>query len=169
MNSIPAILSGITSAPLLSEHFSWEEVTFSSTAQRLGIDNELPMELTVVILNTARWMEKVRALINEPILIDSWYRSLSLNTALGSKPTSQHCKGEAVDFRAPSYGIPFAICNKILRYPDLIKFDQLILEHTWVHISFCSDPDVKPRGEVLSLLKSGGYAFGLTDAQGNKL
>ena len=169
MNTIPAILTGITNAPTLSEHFSWQEVTFSSTAERLGINNVYPPEITVAILNTARNMERVRALLGEPIHIDSWYRSPELNAAVHGVSTSQHLKGEAVDFLCPAYGSPLAICNKILRYPELIKFDQLILEHSWVHISFCSDPAVKPRAEVLSLLKSGGYASGLTDSDGKKL
>jgi Peptidase M15 len=153
----------------LSEHFSWEEVTFSSTASRLGINNSLPEQLIPAVQNTTRKLERVRALLNSSMHIDSWYRSLALNTALKSKSTSQHIKGEAVDFVSPEFGTPLDICKKILHYPELVVFDQLILEHTWVHISFCADPATQPRKQVLSLLESGGYSVGLTSADGRLL
>lgn len=153
----------------ITDHFYWNEVTESDMAARLDIDNTLPPDLVPVIISTARKAEKIRALLNEPMKITSWYRSLALNTALRSKPTSQHIKGEAIDFTSPSYSTPLSICRRILNYRELIPFDQLILEHTWVHVSFLSDPTVKPRGEVLSLLQSGGYATGLTDKQGKPL
>ena len=152
-----------TAAPTsenITDHFYWAEVIESDTAARLTIDNTLPVELMNTIISTARKAEKIRALLNEPMKITSWYRSLALNTALLSKPTSQHIKGEAIDFTSPAYGIPLSICKRIVNYRELIPFDQLILEHTWVHVSFLSDPTVKPRGEVLSLLQSGGYATG---------
>lgn len=114
-------------------------------------------------------MERVRAILNSPIHVDSWYRCLQLNRALKSKDTSQHLKGEAVDFICPEFGSPFEICVKILHYPELIIFDQLILEHTWVHISFNADPTTQPRKQVLSLLQDGGYSLGLTDPNGRPL
>lgn len=151
----------------LTEHFNIAEVTQSSTASRLGIDNTLPPELLPVVAKTAVGMEKVRAALgNLPISIDSWYRSLPLNRALKSKDTSQHVKGEAVDFICPAFGDPLAICKKLVSMQDLIRFDQLILEHTWVHISWKADPSIAQRGEVISLLASGGYAPGLTNPEG---
>lgn len=167
--ALPVSLLTAMSTPILSEHFSWAEVTHSPTADRMKFDNKLPAEYTVSVINTARNMERVRALLNASILIDSWYRSLPLNRFLGSKDTSQHRLGEAVDFRAPEFGTPVDVCKKILHYPELVRFDQLILEHTWVHISFCSDPAVVARRQVLSLLTSGGYSTGLTSADGTPL
>lgn len=152
-----------------SPNFTWNEVTASSTAARLGIPNVLPADIEPTILNTARGMEKVRSLLSEPIHVDSWYRCLELNTVLNSKPTSQHIKGEAVDFVCTNYGTPVEICKRLIRYQDFLNYDQLILEHTWVHISFLSDPAVIGRHQVLSLLKSGNYAIGLTDIEGNPL
>ena len=40
----------------------------------------------------------VRAKFDKPITITSGYRSPELCEAIGSKPTSQHTKGEAADF-----------------------------------------------------------------------
>ena len=153
----------------ITDHFSWEEVTQSSTASREGIDNTLPEELKEAVYKTAVGMEKVRAFLGKPISIDSWYRSLNLNSAIGSKPTSQHTKGEAVDFICPAFGTPAEICKLIVANQDLIRFDQLILEHTWVHISWNSVPGSKQRGQVLSLLQDKTYASGLTDKLGVKL
>ena len=154
----------------LTPHFSWAEVTQSSTASRCGIDNSVPPELEPAALNTAKGVEQVRyALRSLPISIDSWYRCLALNRKLGSKDTSQHLKGEAVDFICPAFGTPEAVCKHLLGYRNLIKWDQLIFEHTWVHISWNSIPDGVQRGQVLSLLSDGRYAIGITSASGNPL
>ena len=152
----------------ITEHFSLEEVIFSETAERFGIDNSLPPSLESVVKHTADEMEFVRRILGRPIHINSWYRCPELNTKLGSALTSQHIKGEAVDFICPPFGTPLEICREIISAGTVIPFDQLILEHSWVHISFCSNPSVVPRREVLSLLSTGGYAYGLTDKNGVK-
>jgi Peptidase M15 len=155
---------------VLSDHFSWEEAQHSQLADRYGIDNSIPSEkIAAAVQNTASQMERVRTLLSRAILISSWYRCPDLNYKLGSKITSQHLKGEAVDFLCPLEGTPLEICKRIIAWPELISFDQLILEHTWVHISFSSDPNVKNRKEVLSLLQTGGYSTGLTDLEGKPL
>lgn len=148
----------------LSEHFNVKEAVTSETAKRKGITNEPNETVLVAMKRTAVGMERVRALLgNRPILIDSWYRSPALNLAVHGSTNSQHMKGEAVDFTCPTFGKPLDICREIIAYKELIRFDQLILEHTWVHISFNRD---NPRGEVLSLLEHGKYAQGLTDIVG---
>lgn len=154
----------------LSEHFSLEEATNSQTASRLGIDNAHPDQWIVTnAARTAVRMEKVRSLLGQPISVSSWVRCQALNRALGSKDSSQHLKGEAVDFICPAFGSPPQICQKLIEEKVLVNFDQLILEHTWVHISWNSLPNSKQRGEVLSLLSGGKYAIGLTDISGQPL
>ena len=152
---------------LLSEHFTLEEAIQSQVASREGIDNypTSPMVITTAS-TTAVKLEKVRALLGHPINVDSWIRCLALNRALKSKDTSQHILGEAVDFICPQFGSPLEICQEIMKHMEVINFDQLILEHTWVHISFKSDPSVSDRNHVLSLLEDGTYANGLTDKTG---
>lgn len=158
---------------MISDNFSWYEVIHSDTAERSGIDNSLPESLESAASNTAHKLEKVRAALgNLPIKINSWYRGPALQALPAFyNPTSQHPKAEAVDFVCPQFGAPVDIAKKIISLQTLIPFDQLILEHTWVHISFCSNPSVKPRGQVLSLLAEGTkkYAVGLTDSKGNPL
>lgn len=155
----------------LSEHFTLEEATASQEAARKGIDNSHPTPSTVTTASkTAVKMEKVRLVLGgKPISVSSWIRCLDLNRALGSKDSSQHVKGEAVDFTCPTYGTPLEVCKKLMGEITLVGFDQLILEHTWVHISWNSTPGSVQRGQVLSLLSTGGYANGLTDKSGKPL
>ena len=152
----------------LSPNFSVSEATESPTASRLEISNVPSLPILEVMRKTALGMELVRATLNSPIRISSWYRNLELNRALRSKDTSQHIKGEAVDFTSALFGSPLEIVQCLVERKDKIRFDQLILEHTWVHISFQSNPDISPRGEVLSLLAGGAYALGITDRQGRR-
>ena len=151
----------------LSEHFTLEEATFSSTAARLGIDNSSPSpQVKTAASFVAVKMEKVRVILDSPIHIDSWIRCLELNRALKSKDTSQHILGEAVDFTCSGFGSPVQICRELIANQSVLRYDQLILEHTWVHISFKSVPGAVQRGQVLSLLGTGGYANGLTNSEG---
>lgn len=149
---------------MITENFSWAEA--SSTSHR-EVDNRIPAELQTAVINTARGMERVRALLdNRGIHVNSWYRSPALNIAVGGSQTSQHSKGQAVDFICPSFGTPLDVCKRLVEFRELVKFDQLIYEHTWVHVSFQSDPNVKPRDQVLTLLNNKKYATGLTNKQG---
>ena len=151
----------------LSDHFTLEEATESITADRYNYDNTPPSAVLDNMRTTAVRMEKVRSVLGDrPIKVTSWYRSRQVNVAAGSKATnSQHISGEAVDFKCYSYGSPYQICKILIANRDFIRFDQLILEHSWVHISFAILTR-KPRGQVISLLANGDYAPGLTDKMG---
>jgi len=120
----------------LSEHFTMEEVEFSSTALRLGIKNTLPVGLMTNVQLAANGMEAVRALLGQPVHVDSWYRCAELNHAVGGASASAHMEGFAVDFVCPVFGTPLACCQAIL--DSSIKFDKCIQEGKWVHISFDS-------------------------------
>jgi hypothetical protein len=153
----------------ITSHFEWADVTHSEEAIEHGIDNRLPLDLIDTAINTARGMERVRGIVDYPITVNSWYRCPTLNTLVGSKSTSQHLKGEAVDWVSHEAGTPVELCKLLIPYQDFLGYDQLILEHTWIHISFPSNPTAIPKKQVLSLLESGGYASGLTDNKGNPL
>lgn len=128
----------------LSEHFSLDEMMASESASRLGIDNSPPVGVIGNLRSTAILLEPVRKLLGAAMHINSGYRSPELNKAIGGVPTSAHCKGWAVDFICPSFGSTYKVAEAIAS--SGIKFDQLILEYEWVHISF--DPQM--RGEVLT-------------------
>lgn len=155
----------------LSPHFTLEEATLSQEAERRGIDNSHPSQDIVEVARlTAQKMEMVRTILSFNIPVNSWIRCLLLNRALGSDDTSQHLKGEAVDFICPQFGSPLDICRKLIHAKFMVNFDQLILEHIWVHASWNSDPNAKQRNQVLSLLKKPingrKYTDGLTNPDG---
>jgi len=141
----------------LSTNFMLSEFLRSETASRQGIDNT-PTEQQLANL---RWnatnLEVVRHALGHPLHITSGLRVLALNTAIGSKNTSDHIKGLATDFQCPGFGTPLEVCRTIAE--TNIPFRQLIMEHTWVHISWPQLGEL-PRREVLTLAGS-GYVRGL--------
>lgn len=146
----------------LTEHFTYEEAIFSQTAIRMDIDNTPSLNTLVSMVHTAIKMEEVRSLLRDlPITITSWYRSPKINAALGSKATSQHILGLAVDFICPAFGSVHQICTKLVQEIETLQFDQLISEGTWVHISFLRIPNTVSRKEVLTYQKDGKYVIGL--------
>jgi len=119
----------------LSKYFDSRELIFSKIAEENGIDN-MPDDKTLETLKyTASQLDKVRELLGKPVNVSSGYRCLQVNRRIGSKDTSQHLKGEAVDFKCELFGNPKKVFDKIKE--SNIQFDQLIVEfNSWVHISF---------------------------------
>ena len=139
----------------LSPHFSLEELTHSDTAVRLGIDNTPTVEIIDNLTFLANELEYVRTILGHPMLISSGFRSHVLNNHLGSKRTSSHTKGLAVDFICPSFGNPRSVCDAIVSAN--INYDQVILEYDrWVHLSFTQG---EPRKEALIIDKTGTRFF----------
>ena len=143
----------------LTEHFTLEEFTRSTTASRLKIDNRVPGELMPNIQLTAIKLELVRQALGKPIVITSGYRCPLLNARVGGVSTSAHTKGLAVDFKS-SFGTPKEICQRLIDAG--VQFDKLIQEHNqWVHIGFSPSNN---RQIVLTAIKQGGktvYVNGL--------
>ena len=148
----------------LSKHFKLEEFEKSMTATRMGIKNKAGSgeikNLTDVCYGI---LEKVRVKYDKPVIVTSGYRSPELCEAIGSKATSQHTKGEAVDFEV--IGVPnIQVAYFIEANCD---FDQLILEYYcpnddqkgWVHCSFVEGSN---RKQVLTF-DGKKYTNGLPD------
>lgn len=139
----------------LTTNFTLEEFIQSDTADRLNIINYPTSFVLDTLKYTATQMEIVRSILKNPIQVTSGFRCLSLNAAIGSKSTSQHVKGEAVDFKCPKFGSPRLIVQT-LKTANLV-FDQLILEFdNWVHISFVRQ---NSRQQVLIIDKAGTRLF----------
>lgn len=129
---------------MLSPHLSLAEVTNSTTAKRLGIENEpTPEHLNNLRLIAIKIFEPIRMHFGKPIFVSSGYRSKELNSATpGSSRTSQHCTGEALDLDQD--GQPYGISNVLVfnYIKDNLNFDQLIWEYgtkdkpDWVHVSY---------------------------------
>jgi hypothetical protein len=142
----------------MTEHFTFEELYASDTADRHKINNE-PKD-PVVLKNLkflAERLEDVRSLLRHPIHVNSAYRSLRVNNLVGSKPTSAHTKGLAADIICPSFGSPRDVVYAIVGSD--IKYDQVILEFDrWCHIAFAEEGK-EPRLQKLIIDKKGTRVF----------
>jgi hypothetical protein len=136
----------------LTAHFTLEELTFSSTAQRLAIDNTPSLETVARLTMLAMGLEKVRALLGAPMHIDSGYRCPALNKAVGGVAASAHVDGYAADFICPEYGASLQVARAIAGSD--IAFDQCIQEGSWVHVSF----DPRMRHQALTATFGAGGA-----------
>lgn len=155
----------------LTEHFSLEELSFSETAVRLGIDNTPPFAVLPNLGLLATGLEAARAVIGHPMFVTSGYRCEALERVLCWKDflawcrrhdrdpetswddyflRKAHPRGVAADFISPAAGKPAYIVR--LLQSSKLRFDQIILEGTWVHISF----DKRLRGEVLTATFANG-------------
>ena len=151
----------------VAQNFTLPELVKSSTAERLGISN-MPAnaQILVNLVNTANHiLQPVRDQFG-PIRVNSGYRGLPLNKAVGGSKTSQHCKGEAADFESSRIGNYKLACW----CRDNLEFDQLILEFYtqgepssgWVHCSYRTDG--QNRGKINTALRIKGktvYKTGL--------
>lgn len=135
----------------LSPHFTLEEMTFSQTAARRGLDNRPPPEVLERLRITAARMEGVRRALGEKaIRVSSGYRSPALNKVIGGSDTSAHTLGWAVDFTCAGFGTPLEVARALAA--SGIPFDQLIHEFdSWVHISI----DPRGRQQLLTIDKAG--------------
>jgi hypothetical protein len=143
----------------LTPHFTLEELYASEFADRNNIDN-MPSDATV--LNNLKWLadnlEGVRNVLNHPIHVNSAYRCLSVNTGIGSKPTSSHVQGLAADIVCPNFGSPRAVVDAIIG--SNIQYDQVILEYDrWCHIGFAPKSQTQ-RLQKLIIDKSGTRKYG---------
>lgn len=135
------------------KYFTLDEFVRSPTAQRLGIDNTPPPEvverLTALVDNV---LDPLRERLGKPIIVTSGYRSPALNRAVGGATTSQHTRGEAVDFVVGGGSrSDLFVAMGIIR--QSLPFDQLINEQdlSWLHLSYRRDG--QNRRQFLSLPK----------------
>lgn len=134
----------------LSTYFTLSEMIQSGYATRHGIDNTPNAEAMANLRYTAEQLDRVRSLLGVPVLVSSGYRCEKVNTAINGSKNSQHLRGQAVDFTAPSFGNPEQIAKAIAN--SHIPFDQLILEYgAWVHVSFTKNP----RGQIMTIDRTG--------------
>src|SRR5262245_17238406 len=125
----------------LTPHFSLEEMTYSQTAARQGINNTPTPEIVEQLRKTCQMLEIVRsALGDRPIFISSGYRSPAVNAAVGGSSTSQHMTGQAADFTVSGL-TPKQTVDAILKIDPPVPYDQIIYEYAeWVHMSQAPNP-----------------------------
>jgi len=125
----------------ISEHITFEEAIKSQEAARKGINN-LPPDNVIpkMELVANKCFEPMRKYYGKPLIVSSFYRSPELNASIGGSPTSQHCKGEAIDIDTGDRHSNYLL---MMWAKENLKFDQLICEYpnaqgypSWVHISY---------------------------------
>ena len=144
---------------MISQHISEKEATKSITALRLGIDNT-PNGTAIQNMKilAEKVFEPLRAWVGGAIKITSMYRSPDLCIALNSKPSSQHCKGQAIDID-DVYGHK-TNAEMFAFIKDELSFDQMIWEFgdesnpAWLHISYVNEE--KNRNRILKAVKVDG-------------
>ena len=123
----------------LTQHFTLAELTASTTAQRLRLDNTPPPELVPRLVRTAEMLERIRSTLGVPVVVTSGYRSRTVNAAVGGVTSSDHAQGHAADIVAPRYGTPTQIARTLAPLVSVMGSGQLILEGVkgkqWVHVS----------------------------------
>ena len=133
----------------LSGHFSLRELTKTRT----GIENVPNEEQVNNLRRLCRWLERLRKRWNDlygegddPIIINSGFRSPEVNKAVGGVATSNHLTGCAVDIRCIGM-------EQALRYAAILldisdqsheDYDELLIERKrnviWIHFA------VRPSG-----------------------
>lgn len=143
----------------ISKHISYKEATHSNTAERKGITNSPTPDQLERMKEIAKMVfEECREQFGEPIYINSFYRSTTLNSVLGGSSTSQHCAGEAMDIRM-GYNSEYTNADLFYFIKDMLDFDQLIWEFgndeapAWVHVSYKKEAN---RGQVLKAKRIDG-------------
>ena len=133
----------------ISNNFSLEELTASTAAANLKIDNTPPKEAVVnLVLLTENVLQPLRDRYGKAIFVSSGYRCPKLNGIIGGAFNSQHMTGEAADITAGNPTANRDLFNLVQK--SGIPFDQLIDEsnYQWIHVSFGK---VKNRKQVLHL------------------
>ena len=133
----------------LSPHFTLGELCKTKT----GIEN-VPNEAQVENLKRlCRWLEQLRRRWNnlygegnDPIVINSGFRSPEVNKAVGGVSTSNHLTGCAVDIRCIGMEQALRYASILLDLSDLNRedYDELLIEQKrnviWIHFA------VRPSG-----------------------
>ena len=83
----------------VGKHWTWEELTVSPTAKRLGLDNTPPewamRNLEWMVLHVLDPLRERYG--HDAVRVNSGYRSLAVNRAVGGVANSRHVAGLALD------------------------------------------------------------------------
>lgn len=126
----------------LTEHFTLSELTASRTAALRHIDNtpSVPVILNLAALSSLI-LEPLRVAYGKPLYINSGYRCMQLNQAVGGVSNSYHLTGCAADIRITSRAEGLHLCDLLADIPYL---DIALFEHSggssWLHVQISDTP-----------------------------
>ena len=143
----------------ISDHITYAEAIHSNTAKRRGIDNT-PSEIQVLSMKLLadKIFEPLRKFVGGPIKVNSFFRSVALNEAIGGVASSQHCKGQAIDIDDVYGRKTNAEMYKWIQ--ENLDYDQMIWEFgtdtqpNWIHVSYISKEE--NRNKCLKAYKEHG-------------
>lgn len=126
----------------LSKDFKLSEMTASTTAVLMQIDNTPPKECVDRLrILCKEVLQQARDTYGKSIHINSGYRSKELNKAVGGQANSYHLKGQAADLHVETEKDGYLLSALLLR-SNLT--DLVILEKRgrkiWVHVQYSMAP-----------------------------
>ncbi len=131
----------------LSEHFTLGELSKTSAKTK---DGNIPSHVHIENLKRlCRWLEMLRsewnnryAESNDPIIINSGYRSEAVNRAIGGVKGSNHLTGCAADIRVAGMeqALRYAVILLDISDESQEDFDELLIERSpkgsyWLHFA----------------------------------
>ena len=142
-----------------TKNFTFEELEYSETSNKLNINNTIPKELECNAKRLLDFLQDIREKWGSAIRINSGYRCEVLNKTIKGSKTSAHLYCNAVDI--------YPVNNKfdefkefIIKYLEDKNFDQAIIERSisksgkidseWVHIGLFNNSG-KQRRQIFSL------------------
>ena len=139
----------------ITANFTFDELIYSPTANRLGIDNTPDKETKEKLIRLAKEiLQPIRNKWGSAIVVTSAYRCEALNKAVGGVKNSQHRLGEAADIKVGSKAQNKALFNLIQKMVNNgeLKVGQLIDEYnySWVHVSL-PRTNGRPNNQILHL------------------
>jgi len=139
----------------MTPHFTLDELTHTD---HRTLDNTPNEQELANLQRLAEFLEDVKEVLGgKPIMVNSAFRSKQVNDAVGSKDTSQHRIGCAVDIRVPGL-TPDEVVRTIIA--SGLPYDQIIREFDrWTHVSIPNTPEAKPRKQALIIDRTGTRAF----------
>ena len=133
----------------LTEHFTLEEMTKTESKA----DNTPSAEQVDNLLRVCLWLEMLRDQWNrkygdgdDPIIVNSGFRSAAVNKEVGGVANSNHLTGCAVDIRVSGMDQMIRYANILIDISDEADepFDELLMERNgnkiWLHFA------VRPTG-----------------------
>jgi len=138
------------------QFFSWRELTSSSTASRLGMDNAPSNEQKVNLrMLCYQCLDPLRRHLGKPVRVTSGFRTEALNKAIKGSKTSAHRYGLAVDIKVTgldAHALMRAVIDSDIPFDQAIAYDPSRGGHLHLGLS-----TARNRKQTLWAPKGGGY------------
>ena len=118
----------------ISKNFTLDEFSVSASHPELARGIPINIRPAIIALVT-HILQPICDKTGWTCRINSGYRSIELNRAVGGAPSSQHMVGEAADCMFMKDKKPVPIIEVLKAGKDL-NFDQMIAYPTFVHFSY---------------------------------